>query len=366
MIYELGMKVCFHQFLGQNHSWSIVGQNLARAMVAGGHEVHLSSTNGYQYFPEDLRPHVKSQLDSNYDLQLSYTAMHNFPRYLSHGNRNRFGIWNYETTILPPGFAKYHKFTDCFLPSSNFSRDIFARNGVPTDRMVVVPHGIDLTQFQTSNRIYPLKTSKKYKILANIAQPHVRKNLPGLFRAFGQAFTKQDDVCLVAKVVNKKPGAAFEVSFAEIFETFKKQYPQHAEVEVISNFIPDISELYRACDIVFSMTHAECFWLPGLEAFAAGKVVVVSNYGGQLDFMNSGNSLLVNGKIVRAPKNMQYWVASPYAEMFEPSIDEAASQLKYAVQHYDELVKSFLPSMQATAAQYTWNATRDQIVNLCT
>ncbi|HVI42930.1 MAG TPA: glycosyltransferase [Anaerovoracaceae bacterium] len=360
------MKVCFEQFLGKNHSWSIVGQNLARALLKKKHDVHLRSTNGYEHFPPDLLPYVKENLDKDYDMQVSYTAMINFPNYLSHGNKNRFGIWNYETPILPTSFAKYYKATDKFLPSSQFSKQIFLENKVPEDHMVVVPHGIDLEQFTNTKEKFPLKTKKKYKILTNIAQPHIRKNIPGLLSAFGQAFTKNDDVCLVAKVVIKnKPESQFEVSFTDIFNEFKKAYPNHAEVEIVNTFIPNIAELYNACDIVFSMTHAECFWLPGIEAFAANKVVVVSNYGGQLDFMNPDNSILIDGKIERAPRKMQYWTPSPYAGTFNPNIDLAAEKLQEAVKNYDVLLQKFSPSMKATVSRLTWDNAVDQMIGLC-
>lgn len=357
------MKVCFEQFLGENHSWSLVGQNLARVFVSKGYEVHLKSTNGYLYFPEDLKNNIRENLDKEYDIQLTYTAMHNLPRYLSHGHKNRFGIWNYETTVLPTGFAKYYKFTDKFLPSSNFSKQIFLQNGIPEEHMVVVPHGISLNVANKNK--YPLKTSKKYKILANIAQPHIRKNIPGLFEVFGRAFTSADDVCLVIKIsIKKQLDSAFEVDFNKILNEFKLKYKNHAEVEVVSEFIPDIVEIYNACDIIFSMTYAECFWLPGIESISVGKLTIAPNYGGQLDFMNQDNSLLIDGKIVRAPKTMQYWSPSPYAQMFEPSIDDACFKLKQATQQYDILLNKFLPSMNSMATKFTWDNAVDQIIGL--
>ncbi len=289
------MKVCWFGFLGKNHSWSIVGQNISRKLIEMGHDVDLFSTNGIDHFPEDLKPYLKSwvhegqqqdghrgKLYSEYDLQLSYTAFKNFPLYFIRGNKNRFGIWNYETDILPKAFAKYSKNVDKILPSSQFSKDIFIKNGISADRQVVVPHGIHLERFQNLGK-FPLKTNKKLKILANIAQPHIRKNIPGLLNAFGKAFNKNDDVCLVLKVSNKPPEHPFEVSFNTIFADFKNKYKDHAEIEIINTFITDIETLYNACDVVYTMTHTECFWMPGLEGFAANKIVISPRYGGQLE-----------------------------------------------------------------------------------
>jgi len=371
------MKVCWFGFMGRNHSWSIVAQNISRELIRMGHEVDLFSTNGIEHFPEDLKPNLKgwanegqnqqeivNQLHNDYDLQLSYTAFKNFPAYFIRGNKNRFGIWNYETDILPKAFAKYTKSVDKVLPSSQFSKDIFIKNGVPADKQVIVPHGIHIERFQNLGK-FPLKTQKKIKILANIAQPHIRKNIPGLLEAYGKAFTKKDDVCLILKVSSKPPTHPFEVNFNTLFEDFKRKYKDHAEIEIINTFITDIETLYNACDVVYTMTHTECFWMPGLEGFAANKIVIAPRYGGQLDFMNDENSLLVDGKECRAPMNSQYWEPSTYAKMFNPNTDHGAEMLRKVYADYDNLLVKFSVNMKALLPNYTWTKAVEKIVGLC-
>ena len=377
------MKICWFGFLGKNHSWSIVGQNISRELIKLGHDVDLFSTNGNQYFPEDLKPYLKgslqedvkltesnyhelvsSKLESNYDMQLSYTALRNFCNYFSRGNKNRFGIWNYETTVLPKAFAKYGLCVDKVLPSSNFSKEIFTKNGMAEDHQVMIPHGIHLDRFQNLGKL-PLKTKKKYKILCNIAQPHLRKNIPGLLKTWGKAFTKNDDVCLVLKISKKSPNPQFDVPFNSIFNDFKSTYKNHAEIEIIDEFITDIETLYNACDVVMTMTHAECFWMPGLEAMAANKIVMAPRYGGQLDYMNDDNSILIDGKLIRADNRMQYWEPSPYAAVFDPDTDQAAAKLKDVVANYDDYLKKFSPKMKELLPNYSWTKVAGRIVGLC-
>lgn len=376
------MKICWFGFLSKNFSWSIVAQNLSRELIKMGHSVDLFSTNGITHFPDDLKPYLKgfleeeakldqklvqealSRLESSYDAQLSYTAIRNFGNYFIRGNTNRFGIWNYETTILPPAFAKYYKCVDKVLPSSNFAKKIFSDNGMPDDHQVVVPHGIHLDRFQSLGK-YPLKTKKKYKILVNIAQPHLRKNIPNVFKAYGKAFTKQDDVCLVLKVSRKSPQVTTDsVPFNEIYKDFCHEFKNHGEIEIIDTFITDIESLYNACDIVFSMSHAECFWMPGLEGFGANKIVVAPAYGGQLDYMNDNNSMLISGKEIRADVKMQYWEPSPYAKVFSPNVDHAAQILKDVVNNYNDYHSKFSPKMQELVLDYTWTKAAQKIVSL--
>ena len=392
------MKIKIQQFLGSNHSWSIVGQNIARAIINHGHEVHLQSTNGYEHFPEDLKPYVKEELDKIYDMQIAYTALKNFCGLLSSGNKNRFGIWNYETTILPTGFAKHHQFCDKMLPSSPFAKKIFVDNGIPESKLVTIPHGINVAEYSDTSK-YNLKTNKSRKILANIAQPHIRKNIGGMFESYGRAFTKNDDVCLVCKVsvkrINKNPKIqqkvktnraakklnqklqqnkkteqksdkvmAFDIDFWRIYDEFCRKFPNHAEVEIITDFLPSMVPLYNSVDIVFSVTRTECFWLPGLEGMATNNLIIAPNWGGQLEYMNEENSLLISGKEIRAPNEMQYWVSSPYAAMFDPNLDDAAEKLQISVKDYDSLLRKFKPGMQAQIQRLTWDNVTEQIINL--
>jgi glycosyltransferase involved in cell wall biosynthesis len=377
------MKVCWFGFLAKNHSWSIVGQNISRQLIKMGHQVDLFSTNGTSHFPDDLKPYLKGfseenvpmttahfekevspKLERNYDMQLSYTALKNFGQYFIRGSKNRFGIWNYETTVLPKAFGKFHLSVDKVLPSSEFSKKIFLDNGIPADKQVVVPHGIHLDRFQNLGK-YPLKTQKKYKILCNIAQPHLRKNIPGLLATYGEAFTKDDDVCLVLKISTKSSQSAFDVPFKSIFQDFKAKYKNCAEIEIIDTFITDIEPLYNACDVVITMAHTECFWMPGLEGFAANKVVIAPRYGGQLDYMNDQNSVLIDGREIRADNRMQYWEPSPYARCFDPDVKQAAEKLRDVIKNYDDYLNKFSPKMQEILPEYSWDKVAEKIVGLC-
>jgi glycosyltransferase involved in cell wall biosynthesis len=381
------MKVCWFGFLAKNHSWSIVAQNISRELIRLGHEVDLFSTNGIQHFPDDLKPNLKGflteerplaslnskeykeelvdKLQATYDMQLSYTALKNFGAYFARGNKNRFGIWNYETTILPKGFAKYANGVDLVLPSSEFSKKIFTDNGMSVDKQAVVPHGIHLDRFQNLGK-YPLKTQKKYKILANIAQPHLRKNIPGLLKTYGKAFTKSDDVCLVLKISKRSPQDNLpDVPVNQILNNFRQEYKNHGELEIIDEFIPNIETLYNSCDVVITMSHTECFWMPGLEGFAANKIVVAPRYGGQLDYMTDENSLLVNGKVIRADTRMQYWEPSPYAAVFDPDPNHGAQLLKDLIANYGDYHTKFSPKMKELLPQFTWKRVAERIVDLC-
>jgi glycosyltransferase involved in cell wall biosynthesis len=284
-----------------------------------GHQVDLFSTNGVQYFPTDLKPYLIGHSEEaspqvygltpgkDYDMNFSYTALKNFPVNLSHSNKNRFGCWAWEWSginSLPTGFAKYHQQTDYVVSPSNYCKKIFQDSGIPENKLITIPHGID---FDELNSAEPIKlNTDKIKICVNIGQCHMRKGIDLTLEAYGKAFSKKDNVCFIIKVSEKEPTAPFEVSFKEELIKFSKKYPNHAEIKIIREFIPNIYSLYKACDIYFHLTRCEGFGMPFAEALFSGMSVVAPRHGGQLDFLNDDNSTLIGGTETFAPPKSLY------------------------------------------------------------
>jgi glycosyltransferase involved in cell wall biosynthesis len=374
------VKILIRQFLGQNHSWSVFGWNIATSLIKLGHDVHLFPTDGIEHLPPHLKKNVigyaelnKPQVirgrlpDKEYDCQISYTCMKNFPMYLANGKKNRFGMWSYEwkdKNVLPDGFAKCHLVCDKVLVPSEFSKDGFIASGIPGNKIVVLRHGIDAEQYSGEGTI-DLGTKKSFKILANIAQLHKRKNIPGLLDVYGKAFTKDDDVCLILKASDKEPKQPFDVSLKNCLHTFYKKYPQHAEVKIFKDFLEDISVLYRSVDATITMAHAECFYLPGIESIASGKVAIAPNYGGQQDFLNEENSLLIEGKIVRSDPTAMYWGQKSNASWIAPDMDDAVKKLQFARDHFRELNEKIGCQKNEILDRYNWDKIAAELLENC-
>jgi len=363
------MKIALQQYFGENHSWSVVGQNLARSFIKKNHQVHLLSTNGYSFFPKDLKNNIKPQLDKEYDMQMAYTIMPNFPIYLSRG-KNKFGMWSIEfDDYFPHGFAKYAAHVDNILVPSNHTKAIFASAGIKEEKIVVVPHGVaNEFYYGTSKYKFPEKFSNKIKILVNVGQPHLRKGLNHLLEIYGKSFTSKDDVVLIFKVPNKKPKLQFEVDVRDLLADFKNKYPHHADLFQITEYIEDISSLYRACDIYLFPSKAEAFSLSPAEAIISGLITITSKHGGALDFCTENNCLLLEGKLEKAPRDMLYYAdnskTTVNAKCFAPDIDFAVSALKYAVNNLYSLKEKFKNERKLLHDKLTWDAAADQIINM--
>lgn len=354
---------------------------LATALIKAGHQVDLYSTDGIKYLPDHLKPHLLGYRDEitkqafgniptkQYDISLSYTLPTNFAKYLSNGTKNRFGIYTYEWPsrdgkgTLPFGLAKHFKSCDLILAPSYFSKQIFIESGVPDQSIRTIPHGVD--DGFASNETISLPTTKSFKILSNIAQNHRRKNIDKLLEAYGKAFTNKDDVCLLLKAKPKPATAPIEIDLNQCINAFRKQFPNNAEMKIYSDYVENIATLYNSIDAVFSMSRCEGFYLPGLEGLAAGKINIAPNYGGQLDFLNDDNALLINGKEERADPKSMYWESKNNAIWFSPSIDDAVDKLRYAYNNYQSLNTKLADNKTNVQKQYSWDTISKQITDLC-
>ena len=374
------MKILIRQFLGKNHSWAVCGWGIARALKKAGHTVHLFSTDGIKHLPDDLKENIVGFIEENkpdnvfgrspdasYDAQFSYTCMKNFSHFLSSGNKNRFGIWCYEWAghnVLPDGFAKSYKDCDFLCAPSNFAKRVFLESKIPEQSIKVIPHGIDSDQY-SQNSTLKLPTNKSFKILVNVAQNHLRKNIPGLLEAYGKAFSNKDDVALILKGSNKPVNLQFEISLKDCLDNFYKKYPRHAEVKLFTDFIPDVSILYRSVDATFTLAHTEGFFFPALESIASGKLVIAPKWGGHLDFLNDSNSLLVSGKEARANPKSMYWESKPNAIWFDPSIDDAVLKLRFAFSNFKEINQKVENDRPNILKEYSWDNIIQRFLSLC-
>lgn len=393
------MKIRYHGKSGELHSWSIVATSLIRAMKSFGHDIYIKSTDNLDHFPEDLRhmllPGYHAQTDREflafikesgeqivvprnkmipdiedghapYDMEFAYTVPLQYPRRFFPHSKLRVGIWNYESSVMPPGWQEYIRALDYLLPSSQYSFDIFANNGIPKNKMLVVPHGVDTNIFNSNIPPFKFQTQKKVRILHN-AIPHFRKLHDRVIKGYLDAFTGDDDVCLILKTKFKTPDAKqpFESNVKEILERIYNQYDNPAEIEIINDkFIDDIGSLYTGTDIVVSMSSCEGFNLTLLEALACNSLVISPGHGGALDFINNNNSLLINTKEMIAPLSHQYWTYAKDAVVGDPDTKHFSELLRYAYENLDYEKNRIKSAAQETVKKFSWENAAKMMLDL--
>jgi glycosyltransferase involved in cell wall biosynthesis len=205
------------------------------------------------------------------------------------GVLNLFHTFNWEETEFPQEYvAEFNYFLDGITLATSFVQKILIDNGVGIPSRVV---GASSCVSMEEGDI-PIRTrvpSDKFTFL-HISSAFPRKGIDILLDAFGQAFDKKDSVRLMLKTF---PNPHNEV--LEMYASFKKKFPNHAEVILMNqdSSIEQVLELYSKADCLVSPSRGEGFGLPMYEALTFGIPVIATNWGGHKDFVSSetGNNI---------------------------------------------------------------------------
>lgn len=353
--------------LGNASSWCWTIINLLKVFEKRGHELYINTTNGVRGID---RAWMKFFRDcSNPDIDINYTLPQNWAYRFSgivSGTKQanlKLGVFNYESSILPQHWVEYHSYVDYLLPSSEYVRDIFLRAGIPDEKIVVMPLGVDFDVLDAPiDEGFEFKTKKKFKLL-NISIPHQRKNIPILVDAFFEEFDADDDICLIIKTTLAERKETFELDVRAALAEVERRHTGKKLPEVIlfEHRFNNMATIYKKCDALICVSASEGFWLPGLEGMYCGNLIASPRYSGQLDFLeHNKNSLLIDTTEVIAPKEYQYWQGHPNAVIGMPVKDSLMATMRKLYEQHEELHKQFDENMKTTVKRFTW----DTAVNL--
>lgn len=346
---------------GNAASWALTIHYLANEFLKNGHELFLNTTNGIKGVPKHLLKYFRDCNDP--DIDIVYTLPQNWPHRFSGvlaGTKKaklRLGVFNYESSILPPGWAEYHQYVDYVLPSSEYVRDIFLRAGIPDEKILVLPLGVDFDALNAPiDEDFEFKTNKRFKLL-NISIPHARKNIPALVDAYYDEFTSDDDICLIIKTTVQGKRDHFEIDVRAALQEVEQRHAgkKLPELMLLEHRFNNMATIYKKSDALINVAASEGFGLPLLEAMACGKLVAGPRYGGVLDFLDRDNSLLIDTAEVQAPAEYQYWQATSNATIGHPLKESIRATMRNLYENHEELHNRFDKNMKETIKKYTWN-----------
>lgn len=201
------------------------------------------------------------------------------------------GYAMFETECFPTIYAEHLKKQNEIWTPSNFCRDSMITSGLK--KVFVMPLGVDTEMFSPEKIGYmkcPDEINGKYKFLT-ICGYSERKGVSILVRAFAEEFVGDNKVALYLK------GGWYPLEKAkkEISDMIKDiQNPPTIYLDF--NIYPDstLAQIYKMCDCFVLPSRGEGFSLPLCEAMSMGMPTIGTKWSGNLDFMNSDNSYLVD------------------------------------------------------------------------
>eukprot|EP01064_Diplonema_japonicum_P005501 TRINITY_DN13667_c0_g1_i2.p1 TRINITY_DN13667_c0_g1~~TRINITY_DN13667_c0_g1_i2.p1 ORF type:complete len:757 (+),score=127.00 TRINITY_DN13667_c0_g1_i2:39-2309(+) len=211
----------------------------------------------------------------------------------------------YEFTKIDPNWipnANSNDLLDEIWVPSSFVWAVFGMNGVKKEKLTVVPEPIDVHFYDPKTvpkapDLLPNYREKNYKFLS-VFKLEPRKGWDILLEAYLSAFSPTDPVSLylvcyiwgVADSRNPKTVmAAVQKKAVELGYPLEKQ----PHIEVITQEVSEkqMASIYRTADAFVLPTKGEGWGLPIIQAMSMGMPAVATNWSGNTDFMNDGNSL---------------------------------------------------------------------------
>lgn len=237
------------------------------------------------------------------------------------------GFWHWELPEYPHTYCRgFDVVQEVWAPSTFVMDSISMKSKVPVVR---IPHGIEVSVPPGMNRDSLGLPHDRFLFCAmsDTQSYQKRKNPLGAVDAFKRAFDANDPhVGLVIKVNNADSRPAE-------MNALRGAIGGHSNIYIIDRTFSreEVNGLLNSIDGFISLHRSEGFGLPLAEAMYLGKPAVGTNWSGNTDFMNPGNSCAVNYKLVEVG---EYW--GPYEAhqiWAEPDIDHAVQCLRRLVEH---------------------------------
>lgn len=172
-----------------------------------------------------------------------------------------------------------------------------------------------------SNRVSgSYQDSQKFTFL-HISSCFPRKGVDVLLAAYAKAFRRHDPVRLVIKGF---PNPHNDVP--EQIERLRQSDTEIGEITMLNEDLNEkaVHELYSEADALVLPTRGEGFNLPAAEAMAAGIPLIVTGYGGHLDFCTAADARLVDFRFAVSRSH----VAAAGSLWVEPDVEDLAAALR--------------------------------------
>lgn len=279
---------------------------------------HRKLDTSYQNFSQD-NPYPINLIQINAD------EVKNFFKQVGTGyleNRYNIGFWAWELPTFPAEWVSAFKhFHEIWTYSNHCAEAISVVAPIPVIKMMP---SLSLSQPLLDREALNLPKDKFiFLFIFDFFSRMERKNPLAVIDAFKQAFgNDSQDVFLIIKSSNSE-------KFLAQREQLNTAIQDHPSIHHLDGYLSkdEINALIYNCDCYVSLHRCEGFGLTMAEAMFYGRPVIATGYSSNTEFMNVGNSFLVNYNLVKIESNM-----GPYKKgnvWAEPDINHASHLMQF-------------------------------------
>lgn len=230
------------------------------------------------------------------------------------------GYWAWELEDFPDKWRRsFDYFQEIWTPSTFCQEAISRKSPMPVIR---IPHAIEVGEPASLGRAdFGLPLNRFiFLTVFDMLSVFERKNPLAVVEAFVRAFGNSSSCHLAIKInhADQRPEHLARLRSASAGYS----------VTVIDRTIDrsELNALIRCCDCLVSLHRSEGFGLPIAEAMYLGKPVIVTAYGGNMDFTNPATAFLISFRLCSVGKGCE-----PYEEgqrWADPDIAEASEAMR--------------------------------------
>jgi glycosyltransferase involved in cell wall biosynthesis len=246
----------------------------------------------------------------DYDTVVVHVVPEHWPRLMERDKR-MLGYTVWETDALPRHWPSILNAMDAIAVPSHLNGEIFRRDGVYRP-VHVVPHmrghawSAEARDAATALRLR-LRIPDDHFVFYTIGAWDPRKALDDLMATFARTFRAEDRVTLLIKTTSTignaslESGNPVEIRVRQIADTLARETRRpRPNFRVIA--ADDISgrvidAIHALGDCYVSLTHGEGWGLGAFDAATLGKPVLITGWGGQLDYLGNNYPGLIRHRM---------------------------------------------------------------------
>jgi glycosyltransferase involved in cell wall biosynthesis len=243
-------------------------------------------------------------------------------------DRYVIGQWFWELEDAPTWFAPAYSLVNELWAPTHFIENMLRANVPSSVHVEYVPLPVHAPVIDSSltRQRFGLDERFMFLFVFDFMSVMKRKNPLGLIQAFTSTFAEGEGPQLVIKGINgdKRPAEHAVLSEA---------VAQRSDVTLINEYFTreETSTLISMANTYVSLHRSEGLGLTISEAMTLGVPVIATGYSGNMDFMRTGNSLLVPGTQVHVGDGAEGY--SPTASWMEPDLSQAAQYMRYVYEN---------------------------------
>jgi glycosyltransferase involved in cell wall biosynthesis len=229
------------------------------------------------------------------------------------------GLWFWELEQSPASWRAAMRYVDEVWGGSQFAAKAVAARAPQGLPVRVLPCPVSMQANAPDRGAFDLPEDKLVVLTAfDVRSGFTRKNPVAAVRAFRRANT-DGRALMVCK-------AAGVEGAPDLVEALRQEIGAAGDVRLMTDWLTgaQMNALIASADIVLSMHRSEGFGLSPAQGMAAGKPVVATGWSANLDFMTTGNSMLVDYVLVPVHDPQGLYAGGRWAE---PDIEDAARKL---------------------------------------